>query len=91
MKPLRILHCPTMTRGNPYGLARAEHEVGLQSWSLALERTEFDFPVDERLKREGMPIELLLVENVPFAEAQRMYRRADLLVDQLLVGLYGGL
>ena len=55
-----------------------------------MEWSEFDFPVDERLKREGMPIELLLVENVPFAEAQRMYRRADLLVDQLLVGWYGG-
>jgi len=46
-RPLRVLHCPTMTRGHPYALALAEREVGLESWSLALEQTPFDFESDE--------------------------------------------
>jgi glycosyltransferase involved in cell wall biosynthesis len=46
-KSLRILHCPTMTRGHPHGLAVAEREIGLASWSVAFEQTPFDFPSDE--------------------------------------------
>ena len=33
----------------------------------------------------------MLVENVPHAEVRRIYETADLLVDQVLVGWYGGL
>jgi len=42
-----------------------------------------------RLKARGYPIDLLLVENLPHADALRAYRRADVAVDQLLVGSYG--
>ena len=41
-----------------------------------------------RLKARGYPIDLLLVENLPHADALH-YRRADVAVDQLLVGSYG--
>jgi hypothetical protein len=44
-----------------------------------------------RLKAEGVPIELELVEGVSHTEARRAYERADILVDQLLVGWYGAL
>jgi hypothetical protein len=36
-------------------------------------------------------IEILLVENIPHAEALLLYREADLLIDQLKVGWYGAL
>ncbi|HEY6512503.1 MAG TPA: glycosyltransferase family 1 protein [Burkholderiaceae bacterium] len=45
----------------------------------------------ERLRTEGVPVELLLIEKMSHSEARRAYERADLLVDQLLVGWYGGL
>ncbi len=35
-------------------------------------------------------IEWLMVENVPHAEAMRLYERADLVIDQLRIGWYGG-
>lgn len=44
----------------------------------------------ERLQREGHDFEFLLVENLPQEEARRVYQQADLLVDQLLAGWYGG-
>jgi glycosyltransferase involved in cell wall biosynthesis len=47
--------------------------------------------VVSRLKREGLAIDFRLVEGVPQAEARRIYERADLLIDQLLCGWYGGL
>jgi glycosyltransferase involved in cell wall biosynthesis len=45
----------------------------------------------ERLRGEGVPLEFELVEDVSHAEARRAYERADLLVDQLLIGWYGAL
>jgi len=44
-----------------------------------------------QLRSEGVPLEFELIEGLPRAEARRAYERADLLVDQLLVGWYGGL
>jgi hypothetical protein len=45
----------------------------------------------EQLRREGVPLELELVEGRTHAEARAAYDRADLLVDQLLLGWYGAL
>ncbi|MCS6947727.1 MAG: hypothetical protein NZM12_08945 [Steroidobacteraceae bacterium] len=44
----------------------------------------------DRLRNEGLAFDFLLVENLPHAEAQSVYRSADLAVDQLLAGWYGG-
>jgi glycosyltransferase involved in cell wall biosynthesis len=43
-----------------------------------------------RLKAEGISCELVLVENTSNVEAMGIYKRADLIVDQLLAGWYGG-
>lgn len=45
----------------------------------------------KRLERERpSEIEVILVEKVPHAEALRMYQSADLVIDQVLIGWYGG-
>lgn len=44
----------------------------------------------ELLKARHPEVELLLVENVPHEEVRGMYARADLVIDQLLLGWYGG-
>ena len=44
----------------------------------------------DRLRAEGIEFELRLVEEVSHDEALRLYERADLLVDQVLAGWYGG-
>ncbi len=44
-----------------------------------------------RLQDEGIAVELALVEGVPHTQARRLYARADVLVDQLRAGWYGGL
>lgn len=41
--------------------------------------------------RDGLDFDFVLVEGLPHAEVRRLYERADLLVDQLLCGWYGGL
>jgi hypothetical protein len=40
---------------------------------------------------DRLDVELELVEGVPRKEARKAYERADLFIDQLLVGWYGGL
>ena len=43
----------------------------------------------ERLRKK-YDIELVLVKGVPYQEALKLYRRADLIIDQLYAGWYGG-
>lgn len=43
----------------------------------------------ERLKSR-FDFELILIENTPHAEAMKLYRSADLAIDQILAGWYGG-
>jgi len=43
----------------------------------------------EKLKSEGIPIELRLVEGVSNDEARELYKWADVVIDQLRVGWYG--
>ena len=44
-----------------------------------------------RLEGDGLDFEFVLVEGLSWAKARRLYERADLLVDQLFAGWYGGL
>jgi glycosyltransferase involved in cell wall biosynthesis len=53
--------------------------------------TRFVLEAVERLRAEGVDFEFVLVEGLTRDEARRQYERADLLVDQLLAGWYGGL
>lgn len=45
----------------------------------------------DRLKRQGYELEVLLVENLAHDDARRVYETADLVIDQLYAGWYGGL
>ena len=53
--------------------------------------TRFLLNATQRLKEEGIEFELVLVEGLSQKKAKKQYERADLLVDQLLAGWYGGL
>jgi glycosyltransferase involved in cell wall biosynthesis len=52
--------------------------------------TEFIIAAVQKLRQDGFPLYLSIVENRPPAEARKIYENADLLLDQLLVGWYGG-
>ena len=43
----------------------------------------------EKLRAEGLPIELVLVERVPNRQALELYRTADVVFDQCLIGFHG--
>jgi hypothetical protein len=45
----------------------------------------------EELKAEGIEFELLLVEGMSNVQARNVYMSADVLIDQLFAGWYGGL
>ena len=53
--------------------------------------TRFVLDAVSRLQGEGVPFEFRLIEGMANAEARKIYEKADLLVDQLLTGWYGGL
>jgi glycosyltransferase involved in cell wall biosynthesis len=44
-----------------------------------------------RLQAEGIAFDFKLVEGMRNDEARKLYNKADLLVDQLLLGWYGGI
>jgi glycosyltransferase involved in cell wall biosynthesis len=51
--------------------------------------TRFLIEAVEELRREGHEIDLQLVQKVPNAQAVEIYRSADLIFDQCLVGFHG--
>lgn len=51
--------------------------------------TQFLVEAVGNLKAEGIPIELILVEKVPNEEALDIYRSADIIFDQCLIGFHG--
>lgn len=53
--------------------------------------TRFLLEAVQRLQTEGVRFQFDLVENMPRTAARHIYERADLIVDQLLCGWYGGL
>jgi hypothetical protein len=53
--------------------------------------TKYVLAAVERLRGEGVPFEFEMVQGLSHAEARQLYGRADLLIDQVLAGWYGGL
>ncbi|MHC4114234.1 MAG: glycosyltransferase family protein [Planctomycetota bacterium] len=51
--------------------------------------THFLIEAVENLKTEGVSIELILVEKVPNEKALDIYRSADIIFDQCLIGFHG--
>jgi glycosyltransferase involved in cell wall biosynthesis len=54
-----------------------------------LKGTRFVRAAVEQLRQEGLSFDFELIEGLPHREAIEWYRRADIVVDQLLVGWYG--
>ena len=57
----------------------------------AVKGTQFVLDAVSRLQAEGLDFDFQLVEGMTQTEARSVYGRADVVVDQLLVGWYGGL
>lgn len=55
----------------------------------ALKGTDYILAAIKSLQSRGVPIDLCLIERMEHAEALRNYRRADVAVDQILIGAYG--
>ncbi|MBV9248067.1 MAG: glycosyltransferase [Acetobacteraceae bacterium] len=98
-----LLHClPSRARFIPYShifpetvKAQARRpsqylRVAHAPTSRAAKGTRFVTSAVEELRKNGVPIEFDLIENVSHAEAMQRIARADVFVDQLLAGWYGG-
>jgi len=68
----------------PSDKIRIVHGCNNRQWK----GTEHIITACEKLKEEGFPVELILVEGKPNEEARRIYATADIIVDQLLIGWY---
>lgn len=75
----------------PGGTTRAVPMVLHAPSHRGVKGTRFVLDAVNRLKSEGVPFEFVLVEGLSHVEAMRLYAGADILIDQLLVGWYGGL
>jgi hypothetical protein len=52
-RELKVLHAPTTVGGNPQGLARAERQIGLNSWSVVYFQNRYQYDADEVLCANG--------------------------------------
>lgn len=55
----------------------------------AIKGTKYLLEAVETLQKEGVPVELKLIEGMRHADAMRACRDADIAIDQLLIGAYG--
>jgi hypothetical protein len=70
--------------------ARSERPLVVHAPSdRAVKGTRYVVEAVERLRRDGVPFDFRLVENVSREEARAVFESADLGVDQLLAGWYG--
>jgi len=76
------IHDARSTNQTPVVVHAPTHRLG--------KGTRFILDAVSRLKSEGVALQFLLVEGVAQTEARRTFQRADLLIDQLLTGWYGG-
>lgn len=53
---LRILHCPTITGGNPQNISNGEKFLGMKSWTVAFQQNYFGYPCDQILWNENTPL-----------------------------------
>jgi len=53
--------------------------------------TKYIVDAIDKLKREGLKFNFILVENMTREKAKKIYMKSDIMVDQLLAGWYGGL
>lgn len=53
--------------------------------------TRFVLDAVSRLQAEGPAFDFVLIEGMKNDEARRVYEKADILIDQLLLGWYGGI
>jgi glycosyltransferase involved in cell wall biosynthesis len=51
--------------------------------------TEYVLQAIKRLERKGLSFEFKLIEKMKHEEALKLYRRADIVIDQLLIGSFG--
>lgn len=74
----------------PWTLAKGEVPVVAHAPShRRVKGTRFILEAVQRLRAENVPLEFVLIEDLTHTEARRLYERAHLLVDQVLLGWYG--
>jgi hypothetical protein len=73
---------PDVDSDRPLRIVHAPNHRGFKGTHFLLEAVE-------RLRAEGLSIELVLVERVPNRQALEIYRTADVIFDQCLVGFHG--
>jgi glycosyltransferase involved in cell wall biosynthesis len=66
----------------PVVILHAPSDEGIKGSRLIIEAVE-------RL-RQRIPLEFIVVKGIPHAEAMQLYGKADLVIDQILAGWYGG-
>ena len=78
------LPCYTQMESYPLRIGHAPSHRGVKGTALILDALD-------ALRCEGFEFELVLVEGLSNAEAKELYKKIDVLVDQLFAGWYGGL
>ena len=75
----------------PISSRRGNITIGHAPSHREVKGTNLLIRVIEKLKAEGLEFDFVLIEKLSHSEAIEKYKEIDILIDQLLVGWYGGL
>ncbi len=97
--PLMREHCPEaeivprvlpMGDFDEVGVERVDRPLIVHAPSnAAYKGSRFVLEALENLRQAGVPFELKLLEREPFEKALEWYKRADIVIDQMLIGWHG--
>lgn len=78
-------YAPAYPQSNPTGAIRILHSANHRMFK----GTRFLEQAVDKLRAAGWPLELVLVENLPNDRALEVYRSADIVFDQCMIGFHG--
>lgn len=83
---------PDVTEWNYCGVENSSRPLRIvhAPSNQAVKGTKYIIAAVEQLRREQLRFDFRMVEGLTNAEARRIYEEADVLIDQLLCGWYGG-
>lgn len=79
-----------LTQWDPIGVARTDRPLVVHAPSNpAVKGTKYVLQAVDELQAEGLQFDFKLIERMQHEEAKSWYRRADIIVDQLMIGATG--
>lgn len=85
IRPYYNLHIPILVKDYSENNKQRTKPIIVHAPTSVSKGTKYIEPIIERLKKEGFDFEYKRIQNIPRAEALKIYENADIIIDQILI------